>query len=974
MLPRSLLTLAAMLCLALPAYPQQFQQFEGRPVRQIRIPAVPPTGEQRLVQLLPLKAGEPYTAQRVRDSIQELYATDRFFDIQVDAVPFEDGVAVTFLTTINYFVGGVFVEGIPVPPTEAQQAAATRLELGTLYTDEAEQTAKEGLRRLLEDNGWYQAQILPRQEQHPETQVVDVHFMVTPGDRARIAGIEVTGSPGYSLAKIKRAAGLKPGRELNGKRIPDALGRLQRFYQKNRYWESKIAVAERRFIPAENKVLVVFSVDQGPQVDVRVRGTRLSGGKLRQLLPIYQEGIVDNALVREGDANLRNYLQQKGHFGAQVASREQERSQEKVTVGYDVTPGPKHKVALVQLAGNRYFSTDTLRERMMVTPKALFSRGRYSPEYLSRDVQSIRALYQANGFAQVEATSEVQDNYQGHRDQIAVFIKINEGPQTLVRDFRIEATSEVSQKELASRLAEGRGQPYSEANVSLDRDTILTYYFNEGFRQAQMATRTQPVPGDPNQVDLTYNITEGSRGYVNQVVVSGIENTKPDIVDQQVAIEPAKPLSQAGLLDTQRRLYDLGIFQGVDVAVENRQGREPYKNVLIQVTEARRWTLQVGAGADIARFGGTSGNLTNPQGQAGISPRLSFDVTRLNFLGRAQTVGLKTVLSTLQKRALLGYEAPRIWGRPNLTLFVTGYADQRFDVLTFASRRDEGSVALEQKLGKTDSIFYRYSYRRVTAQRNTLFVSVSLIPLFERPVRVGMLGVSFVRDHRDDPIDTHRGRYLTLDMGIAAHGVGSEASYGRGVARYSTYHPLGRKLVLARSTEFGVLEPFGTTVSVPLPERFFSGGGNSLRGFAVNEAGPRDSLTGFPIGGDALVLNNLELRFPVRGSNITAAVFHDMGNVYSGFNAITFRVKQKDPTDFDYMVHAAGLGIRYKTPVGPVRLDLAYSINPPRFFGVTGTQAPIGGCTRGPSGNPLPPCELRQVSHFQFFFSIGQTF
>ncbi len=236
---------------------------------------------------------------------------------------------------------------------------------------------------------------------------------------------------------------------------------------------------------------------------------------------------------------------------------------------------------------------------------------------------------------------------------------------------------------------------------------------------------------------------------------------------------------------------------------------------------------------------------------------------------------------------------------------------------------------------------------------------------------------------RDDPTDSRRGMYLTVDTGIAARQVGSEASFTRAVSQYSTYHRLTPRLVLARSTQFGLAEPFGLlrqvqvlneagepefqfTRDVPLPERLFSGGGNSHRGFGVNQAGPRDPVTGFPVGGNAMLINNLELRFPLMGPNIGGALYHDMGNVFSDLREISLRFHQRDRGDFNYMVHALGVGLRYKTPIGPLRLDLAYSINPPTYFGLTGTRQELlaGGGRR----------ELRSLSHIQFFFSIGQTF
>jgi outer membrane translocation and assembly module TamA len=235
-----------------------------------------------------------------------------------------------------------------------------------------------------------------------------------------------------------------------------------------------------------------------------------------------------------------------------------------------------------------------------------------------------------------------------------------------------------------------------------------------------------------------------------------------------------------------------------------------------------------------------------------------------------------------------------------------------------------------------------------------------------------MLSGSFLGDRRDDPTDAHRGMYNTVDFGVAAKYLGSRRSFTRLLATSATYKTLRGQYVIAQRTQFGWIAPFAVerdviaTQSIPLPERFFGGGSTSHRGFPDNQAGPRDAFSGFPLGGNALLMHNTEFRFPLLGANIDGVLFHDMGNVYSSLSKISFRVHQKDLRDFDYMVHAVGFGVRYRTPVGPVRIDLSYGMNPPRFFGYKGTTEEVLAGTA--------PRVEQGVSHFQFFFSIGQAF
>jgi outer membrane protein assembly factor BamA len=210
--------------------------------------------------------------------------------------------------------------------------------------------------------------------------------------------------------------------------------------------------------------------------------------------------------------------------------------------------------------------------------------------------------------------------------------------------------------------------------------------------------------------------------------------------------------------------------------------------------------------------------------------------------------------------------------------------------------------------------------------------------------------------------------FSSVDFGGASKAFGSQTDYTRTVVRNSSYYRVGRDMILARTVTLGALYNFnGILEPIPLPERFFGGGASSHRGFPENQAGPRDPVTGYPIGGDAFLFFGTELRTPLVGRNVGGVLFWDAGNVYSRFSNISFRYSQKNPEDFDYMVHAFGLGLRYKTPIGPVRFDVAYAPNNPSFYGYSGTRDQLL------QGVKLP-IVLQRVGYFQFHFSLGQTF
>jgi len=371
---------------------------------------------------------------------------------------------------------------------------------------------------------------------------------------------------------------------------------------------------------------------------------------------------------------------------------------------------------------------------------------------------------------------------------------------------------------------------------------------------------------------------------------------------------------------------------------------------------------------------------------------------------------MRTSLSRLQQRGLINFEAPKLMNR-ELRFSARVLYDNTVDVSTFTSQRLEGTVQTVQVLKRdaTDtrdltSIAYRFSYRRV--QASDVQVTDNLIPLLSKPTRVGEPNFLYLRDRRDNELESTRGNYTTLEGGVASGYFGSEADFGRVLIKNSTYHPFARNrktgvgFVFARSTSVGLQVPFGNTVLVdpgasvpaghnliPLPERFFMGGGSSHRGFGLNQAGPRDPFTGFPLGGSALFLNNFELRFPsfmlpYLHDSVGFTVFHDMGNVFTSAQDMKYslgRWHQSNPElcreeithtqcNYNYLSHAVGLGVRYQTPIGPLRFDFGYNLNPPFFPSYTDIV------TNSENGVSTGQFGWQRAGRFNFSFSIGQTF
>jgi outer membrane protein assembly complex protein YaeT len=503
-------------------------------------------------------------------------------------------------------------------------------------------------------------------------------------------------------------------------------------------------------------------------------------------------------------------------------------------VEYTIFPGERHKVVAVEITGNAYFDDQTLRERMYVTEATVirFRRGRFSQDFMRRDANAIRSLYQTNGFRDVQVRTETIDDYKGAENTLAVFFHVTEGPQWFVAGLEVEGVDDKTKEDLRAMMQSTEGQPYSELSVATDQDTILSYFFNSGYPDATLEVTATPAAA-PNQMTLKYVISTGDRQYVRDVLVSGLKSTDPALVRERIDLAAGDPLSQNRMIESQRRLYDLGIFARVDAALQNPDGDTDHKYVLYRLEEARKYSVNTGFGAQIGKIGG-SPSLDTPAGTPGFSPRVSFGISRSNFFGVGHTIGLQTRWSNIQRRALLTYLAPQFKGNDRLSLTITGLWDDSRDVQTFNSRRQEGSIQLSQRLTKANTAQYRIGYRHTTVSE--LKISPGLIPLYNQPVQLLSLSGSFIQDRRDDPVDARRGIYNTVDTAIGSDFWGEgKTTFTRTLARNATYHRVGREMVFARSTSLGFMVRLNQG-DVPLPERFFGGGATSHRWLSENQA------------------------------------------------------------------------------------------------------------------------------------------
>jgi outer membrane protein assembly complex protein YaeT len=985
--------------------------------------------------------GTPFSPEKLKKSLRQLYATGLFETIEVEGKRRQDGLALVFRGNPRTFIGIVSVDGAKGANVNTQLQRACQLDPGTRFTQAKLSLALEQMRSTLALNGFHSPSITQTLTPHPEELLIDIAFHVVSGPQARVGSVQVTGDSGMTTDEFRHAAHLRTGAKVDHDTPNRALTGVLKHYRREDRLEAEIKLESEKVAVGAIQADFRFSATQGPQVKVLVEGAKMGPERIKRVIPIFEEGTVDDDLLNEGDRRVRDYYQRLGYFDVKVDHERKTTSSGQVVIVYKVILGPRRRVEKVSVAGNHYFDSATLKAFLNVhAADALDRHGAYSQALVNADLTALETVYQNNGFSKVKITPETSTPETGLADAsasadnagagnarmqsktapLAVVYRIEEGEQLRVGTVKLDGNEHVDAGKLTPLLNTTPGQLLSPRNLAGDRDTLTTNYMSRGFLQVQVEVAQHVEPSDPHKVDVVFHITEGEQIFVRKVLLTGLYYTRPSTVAKAITLHAGDPLNETALLDTQRNLYDFALFSEVDTAVENPTGDEAYKTVLLQVAEARRWTFTYGGGFE-AQTGQpqyncqgiiASGASCNPNGKTGVSPRVLASLTRNNILGREQSASVQGNYGLLEQKINLLYQIPHFQGDKNFGLgFSAGYASS-LDVTTYVASRLQGGIRWTEhfntpgsRISKANTFVYEFNFRRVKVEASSLQVAPSEIAPLSAAVRVGGPSLTWIRDTRDSPLDARRGTYTSFQEFLSYHSFGAQVDFNRIDVSNSSYYAFDRgRLVVARNTRYGQERAFGTAPErlLPLPERLYAGGPTSLRGFSQNAAGPRDPETGYPIGGAGALDNSTELRLPPTplpwlGDAVSLVLFHDMGNVFTNASdawASALRSRQPDrdackilpksitpapePTgpmsstgqqgtcNFNYFSHALGAGLRYHTPAGPIRFDFSYNLNPPIY-------PVIYNYSLTPSLS-LSGMHVGEASHFNFFFSLGQTF
>jgi outer membrane protein insertion porin family len=862
---------------------------------------VPLRSAQEVFELIPIAPGDPYDERQVRRSLRNLHASGLAAEAEAWVErPTPASVELIFALWGNVLVEEVRLAGEDLALRRENLLREVELKPGQPLVEDRVLRSVYRLQDRYRSEGYLESQARARVTVDEGRKRAAVAFELQPGPRTHVGEVSIAGELGPFAAEqlVEQLRG-RPGEPYRPAVVRDDADRLQRWLYRRGYGEAEVALSGERLDPDRHRVDLAYELAVDGRYTLVVEGVDPTPLRRRDLLPPLEEEGYDEAAVMQSVQRIRRFYQERGHYRVEVDNRELRLANE-LRVILAVDPGPEYTLREVRFVGNEGVSAERLQELMTTGERRLLlaGSGRLVDEVLESDLDNVRAFYALSGWGEAEV-GPPQVLEEDH--DLVLVVPVVEGRRSRVVDLRIEGVRALPPDRLREELPLRAGGPFHPRLLDDALDRVRARYELLGYAQAQVSASTD-WDEDQGLVDVTLRVLEGEQQVAGNLVVQGNRRTDTEVVRMLSGIGPGEPLSRRRLLEVQRSLYRLGIFSRVDVELAPSGDSLRERDVVVRVEEGRNRRVAYGFGYD------------SEEGAGGL-----FGYSHANVLGRAIHFQLDSRASERTQRFRLLLNQP-YWGGtwPGSVTYLVYQEEERRTSFRVEQRGAQAELARGR--GRV-----RYSlfadYRQVDLGPGDERLDLSELPLDEQrafqDIEILSLIPRAVWDRRDDPIEPHRGSQAIAQVQYAFPAGGfAEEHFLDVFGQYVHYWDL-RGSVVAASVRGGGIEPFDDR-PVSIAERYFAGGRTTHRAYSRDELGIPDEtlLDGTPIGGRGLLLLNLDYRFPIAGP-LGGTVFLDAGNVWADWHDVDVREAKL----------GAGVGLRYLSPIGPLRLEVGWKLD-----------------------------------------------
>jgi len=876
---------------------------------------------EQLLDYVAVQVGEPYSLEAVSHSIRNLQASGRTGQIEVYARSTPEGVEVTFALWANFRIQSVELAGsfgMKRRDLMAQVEVRPRSPL-------VESQILRDFYRLsdrLAVEGYMAASVTPEVDIDEDRKLADITYRIESGPPFSVEAVDFEGELGpFATDALLESLRSSPGKRFFSRRPAEDAERLEGWLIDQGYRQAIVEPGEVNIDWEAATVRLLYAIELGPHFEIEILGGDPKTLKKKGLLPFLEQQRFDEAFLLQSIERIRSYYQQRGYYQVEIKTS-QERSGESVHVRLVIDPGSLFELAEVILTGNEVFSDRQLTALMTTSPRRGIGSGgrRLVDSVLTDDLANVQAFYALEGFDQaVVGPPEVEIEGQ----KLYVGVPIDEGRQRRVVELKLEGVTQLPEGHLLAGLSLRSGGPFHQALLNDTVVAIRSRYEAEGYESTQISPLVE-WNEDGTRVDITLRILEGPRSIVDRIIVRGANRTNARVVRYAMRLESGEHFNTNRLLEVQRNLYRLGTFSRVEV---RRAPGTPFsgkRDILVNLEEGKRRKLTYGLGFD------------SEDGIRGL-----FGYSMSNLLGRALAARLDVRASNRDNLARILLTQPYFFYFPYPSTVSLFYIEEVQD--SFTSRRRGGQFEI-QRQGTYSRVNLLLDYRNVEVLDPVEFLEDLEVDRDLQEVLIASFTPAWMLDHRNDEFDPSEGWNTILQVEYAFPFAGAETEFLKTFIQVAGYLNFGRVGVLGGSFRVGAIEPLNQAVIdptipddlpsryIPISERFFAGGRTTHRAYKRDrlgipgqtllspEVGPgvepdADSLVA--VGGNGLLIVNLDYRFPIAGP-IGGTLFADFGNLWADWRSIN--VAEGKP--------GIGTGVRYSSPIGPIRVDVGYKLDP----------------------------------------------
>ncbi len=844
-----------------------------------------------MVEMIPVKAGESFSLRKITESIKKLYNTGLFSDIQVVRNG-DQRVHLTYIFVKRFLIEKIyFLSKATISDKKLKEELDTFRE-GAPFSEGKLSKATDELKSILEREGYFNPEIETFAETDIETSSVDVFFEIRSPKRYMINKIAFLGQVVFPESRLKKKMKTKENELFVPSVLESDISNLKKLYDATDYRRAEISIGTIDFDEEKLEVSIALRITPHEKIEIEVRGADVPLSLIR---PLWEERIFAEWGLAEGKAKIINYLRERGYLFSSVLSS-LEKADDKIRVVYSVEPGRKYKIKDISFQGVQYFTPSQLKEALGIREKLPFVPW-ISGSRLFELPREIEILYKREGFS----GTRVDLNFITEDGKVKALFHIQEGKQAKIKTVSIKGERLLKEEILLEQISSFEGGPFFLPYIQKDVEKLENFYIDQGVRGTEIETKIEKIGEDLYSV--FFEIKEGRQVHIDKIIITGNRITKKGIIRRELRIKEGDFAYYESIRETKRRLEKLGVFS--EINIEEVPISPEKENLIISVREGDRNYISLGLGLETKNEPQTLAIWDNA-----IRLRGTAEFIRNNILGTASQVSLVGQFSLKEKRGVISWEQLYLFGLP-LQTFVNVWLEREERKSFSFYRRGVSMTSLKPF---SENWLFLATLRWVRTTLFDLQIAESEIDRQQSPYSVSSVSGSVIWDGRDDPFNPAKGSFFSFALEWAYPLFRAESDFIKNFIKYQNFLSIYPGITFSSTFRLGLGK--GT---IPIHERFFAGGSNSFRGEKFDELGPKDSDSLKPVGGKALLLFNFELIFPLFPSfkDLFGVFFYDKGNVFA--ERQDFRLAS--------LRDAIGFGIRYRTPLGPIRLELGWNLD-----------------------------------------------